>query len=746
MMSPPRISVAILVLVISFSPAAEPVPADHAAKMAESRDLFQKKVRPFLISECLDCHGGGKTKSGFSLATRETMLKGGDRGLAVVPGKGKESDLVRFVAREDEPHMPPKKAASKADVEMLAKWIDLGAAYDTPLIEGTQATAKKPLAVTARDREYWAYRPLQATPVPTVKDEAWSRHAIDRLVLSRLEGKKITPAAEADRRTLIRRVTFDLIGLPPTSAEVEAFVADRSPNAYEAVVDRLLTSPQFGERWARHWMDPARYAESSGFEHDYLRPTAYHYRDFLIKAFNEDMPFDQFTRWQIAGDELAPKEQLAFAATGFLAAGVFPTQITTSEAERIRYDAMDDMLATTGHTFLALTVGCARCHDHKYDPIPTRDYYRLLSAFTTTLRSEVDWDNGPVEVKPAKKGEKNAPTAASRMLVCTEGLAPVQMHKALGSIPDFYPVTHILNRGDPAQKVSPADPGFLQVLSRHAEGEKHWTTEPPKEARTSFRRASLAKWITDVNDGAGALAARVIVNRLWHHHFGRGIVATVNDFGFQGETPTHPDLLEWLAKDLVEHGWTLKRVHKQMVMSRAYQLSGTMSASGKTLDPDNRLWHARPRRRLEAEAIRDSLLAVGGKLDLTMYGPGTLDAKMSRRSLYFTVKRSQMIPVLQVFDWPDTLTSAGVRPVTVVAPQALLFMNNPQVRECAAGFAKRIESEATPAKQVDRAYRLAFARPPTIAEAKAGAAFLREGKIGDFAHALLSLNEFIYVD
>jgi hypothetical protein len=833
-----------LLLFVAPAAAADPPPPDHAAKMAASRELFKEKVRPLLTAHCLDCHGGSKTKAGFSLATRETMLKGGDRGPAVVPGKSAESVLLKFVARTDEPHMPPKQPLTKEAVALLAKWVDLGAAYDKPLVDGAD-TAKKPLTVSDKDRDYWAYRPLKPPAPPAVKGTGWPANPVDSFVLAKLEAKSIAPAADADRRTLIRRVTFDLTGLPPTPEEVEAFVNDKSPDSYEMVVDRLLASPAFGERWARHWLDPARYGESHGFEHDYLRPNAYHYRDFVIKALNADMPYDKFARWQVAGDELAPGDPLALAATGFLGAGVFPTQITTTDAERVRYDAMDDMLATTGHAFLALTVGCARCHDHKFDPIPTADYYRMLAAFTTTVRSEMVVDVGTPEEKAAtaafearrkpladdlkrfeekelparitawvkermekgKEPPKVADAKAAAVLktlwggkqtfaalpaaqkdtlvkwfapqdaewkarkdklaaldkerpkdtrvtiqATTEGQKPMRHHTAVGTIPDFYPQTFALNRGDPAQKRGTAEPGFLQVLSRSADGGR-WQGLKPKGATTSFRRAALAHWLTDTDAGAGALAARVIVNRLWHHHFGRGVVSTVNDFGFQGDPPTHPELLEWLADDLVRNGWAQKRVHKLMVMSRTYRLAATATESGRKFDPDNRLWHHRPRRRLEAEAIRDSLLAVGGRLDPTMYGPGTLDEGMRRRSIYFTVKRSQLVPMLQVFDWPDTLTSASARPTTVVAPQALLLLNSPHVRKCAEGFAGRLLEDAKrdPAAAVNRAYRLAFARLPSAAESQAGVEYLAargplEKALTEYAHALMSLNEFIVVE
>ena len=762
-----------------FAAFAQPVPADHATKMAASQQLFKDSVREVLVKNCLECHGGAKTKAGLNLASRESLLKGGDRGATVTPGKPKESRLIDFITRSDELHMPPKGQLSKEAVAALSKWIDLGAAYDKPLLDSV-STVKKPMVVTDKDKQYWAYKPLQKIEPPAVTAVDWARNPIDEFILAKLESAKIAPAADADKRTLIRRLTFDLTGLPPSADEVEKFVADTSANALEKVADRLLASPAYGERWGRHWLDPARYAESHGFEHDYFRPNAYHYRDFVIKALNADMPYDQFAKWQIAGDELAPNDPLALAATGFLGAGVFPTQITNREAERVRYDAMDDMLATTGHAMLALTVGCARCHDHKFDPIPTKDYYRLLSAFTTTVRAEIEYDFGTPEQKATQAGfeaklkplqdelKKSKPTDAAHKEIqakiaelektrpkstktiiqaTTEGQKPMRHHTADGAIPDFYPVTHLLKRGDADQKDGEVSLGFLQVLSHKPEA--NWIAPKPATATTSLRRTGLANWLTDTADGAGALAARVMVNRLWHHHFGRGLVSTLNDFGYQSEAATHPELLEWLANDLVAGGWKLKRVHKMMVMSRTYQLGGTASSA----DPDNKLWGQRPKRRLEAEAIRDNWLAVGGQLDATMYGPGLADEGMKRRSIYFRIQRSQLIPSLQVFDWPDTLTSASARSTTTVSPQALLFLNNPNVRAAANAFAAKLKPHADKGLSavVDAAYRSAFGRPPTKDELDTGAEFLtKRGKLEkalpEYALVLFSLNEFIYVD
>ena len=692
--------------------AAPPSP-NHATDMAASQRLFAEKVRPYLVKNCLECHGGNKLRGGFDLTTREYLLKGSDTGVAVVPGNGAESLMVKLVGHTAEPHMPPKKPADLEAAALLTQWIDLGAAYDHSLVE--KETESKGMQITDKDRNYWAYKPLTPTAPPMI-DNTLSVNPIDNFIFDKRNSDK--PLSLADKRTLIRRVSFDLNGLPPTVEEVDAFLADDSKTAYEKIVDRLLASPRFGERWARHWLDPARYGESHGFEHDYDRPFAYHYRDFVIRAFNNDMPYDQFVQWQLAGDELAPNNPQALAATGFLAAGVYPTQITTNEAERIRYDAMDDMLATTGHTMLALTIGCARCHDHKFDPIPTRDYYRMLSAFTTTVRAEVDIPLTTLWGYPF----------TYKMQVAGENVTPMRHHTAIGSIPDFYKETYILNRGDVAQKQEVAEPGVLQLLNRS--NSDSGLSVKPDDARTSFRRASLAEWLTDVPEGAGSLAARVMVNRMWHHHFGKGIVTTLNDFGLQGAPPTHPKLLEWLATDFVQHGWKLKRMHKLMVMSRHYR-------------------EVRPKpRRLEAEAIRDSLLSVSGQLDTTMYGPGTLDESMNRRSIYFQVKRSALIPMLQVFDWPDTLTSTGVRSTTTVAPQALMFMNNPQVQSYAKGFATRLQPayDESLEQAVKSAYQMAFARSPSDNEILIGVEYLLGHTLQEYALVILSLNEFIMVE
>jgi mono/diheme cytochrome c family protein len=738
---------------IAAEKPAPPVAADHAEEMTRGRDLFTRHVRTLLTERCLRCHGGEKTKGGLDLSTREALLRGGESGVVVIAGKAKESRLFKLISHQEEPHMPSRgDKLSDQQIAEIAHWIDLGAPYDRPLTD--RAKSRPALVVTDRDRAFWAFQPLRQSAVPGVRNEGWCRTPIDRFILAKLEEKNLAPNPPVDRRRLIRRVSFDVIGLPPTPEEIDAFLADRSPDAYERLIDRLLASPHFGERWARHWLDVARFAESHGFEHDSDRPSAYHYRDFVIRALNQDLPYDMFVKWQIAGDEIAPDNPLALMATGFLAAGVHSTQITQSQVEKERYDELDDMTRTLGTAMLGLTVGCARCHDHKYDPIPTRDYYRLLATFTTTVRSEISLDPTarPTTAASAK------PT--TKVLVCSEGLPPLRLHSQ-GA--DFFDKTYFLKRGDPNQKDGVATPGFLQVLTRTPDGDKHWEVKPPPGWRTSYRRRALAGWITDAEYGAGNLLARVIVNRLWQHLVGRGIVATPSDFGYQGERPTHPELLDWLAQDLIGHGWRLKPVIKRILLSAVYQQTADRDTAKVTADVQNRLFGCRPRIRLEAEVIRDAMLAVSGVLDSRMLGPGTLDPNQRRRSIYFFVKRSRLVPMMVLFDAPDALQGIDRRPATTIAPQALLIVNSPRLRAYAESFAHRVSPQnGTPlAAAVHAGYRLALGRPPSPGELADSVHFLkqqigayradgkgnaRELALADFCQVLLGLNEFIYVD
>tara|TARA_Y100000780_G_scaffold37421_1_gene30153 strand:- start:121 stop:3249 length:3129 start_codon:yes stop_codon:yes gene_type:complete len=1015
---------------------------DHAKRMAKGLAIFRDGVGQALKQRCVKCHGGGKIRGELDITTRNLLLKGGSEGPAVVPGSAKASRLFRLISHVEKPHMPAKGEKLPAGlIAKFAEWIDMGAPYGEVLLDSKLAGGE--MQITDSDREYWAFVPLKMTSVPKVKNSQWVSNEIDHFVLSKLEAAGLHPNNPAQHRALLRRLYFDIIGLPPAPEEVANFLAaaDGNPRAaLESVVDQLLNSPHYGERWGRHWLDLARYADSFGFEQDTDRNHAYHYRDFVIKALNDDMPYNQFVRWQIAGDEIAPENPLALMATGFLGAGVFPTQLTEKEFESARYDELDDMVGTMGTAMLGMTIGCARCHDHKFDPIPTRDYYRLITTFATTIRSEIDVDLNPEVTKadlakwqvvhdklaaglarwekeslrerlvawvknpPAESAEKfewlvlddlkikslngavfkgqgdgsflltgnnpkddrwvittelkskaltgiriealahesmkhNGPGRAdngnfalsdirvfvepldggskreavkltnpqttfeqnkeglsvassidadkkktgwavdqggigkdqtavfefsepvgfsdgikltveldfftntshtigrprlaitshpkpvplkgsaqmtsitklrgafkdadnldefsekdlqmllrayrtldsewlkrdaklkahlaakpkpqtTKVQISSEGYKPIKHHADGRGFPHFYNDVHLLRRGDTRQKQEKMMQGFLRVLMRGAKDEEKWQQPKPDWARTSFRRKALANWLTDIDHGAGPLLARVIVNRLWKHHFGRGIVNTPNDFGLQGEVPTHPELLDFLAGELINNGWRLKPLHKKIVMSYVYGQSANFSQDKSQVDAENRLyWRCTPRR-LEAEPIRDSLLKVSGLLDTTMFGKGTLDPLMKRRSIYFQIKRSKLIPAMQLFDSPEPLVGQGARPSTIISPQALMFMNNGQIRAAAMSLAGKLETEAN-SQAVMVGYQTVIGRAPSLREKQAILAFItkqeesyrevgrndaRKLALADFAQVLFGLNEFVYVN
>jgi cytochrome c553 len=710
--------------------------------------LFADVVAPLLEQRCGRCHSGDEPKGGLNLTTRAGLLAGGDSGAVVEPGKSRSSLLYRLITHEDEPHMPAgSDRLSDEAIARLAEWIDAGVPYTRPLV------------VTGAGRDFWSFRRLMPIEPPEVDNRDWPRGGIDRFVLSALTARGAQPRPEADRRTLIRRLSFDLVGLPPTPGEVAEFCADTGADAYERLVDRLLASPRFGERWGRHWLDVARYADSAGYESDQDRLNLYYYRDFVITALNEDMPFDRFVEWQLAGDEYAPDDRGAQAATGFLAAGpavllTIAGEGTAAELEQYRYDELDDMVSTVGSGLLGLTAACARCHDHKFDPIPTRDYYRLAAVFGTTERRHLT----------AKSGEKiqvaaleSIRTASSRLLLSDKQPVPIP--------------TFLLSRGDPQRKLEPATAGFLSVLTPDGRSEP-WLPGADPSAATTRQRKALAQWMVDVDRGAGHLLARVIVNRLWQHHFGEGIVRTPNDFGAQGERPVNAALLDWLAEQLVAAGWRLKPLHKQIVMSAAYRQLVSSAGELADVDPEARFYFRRPRR-LEAEALRDSILAVSDRLDLTMFGPPVKafippaaragrdkdnlvapeadGPEQWRRSIYLFVKRSAPMPWLQAFDMPPSTSSCGRRSQSIVPTQALALLNDEFVRRQAREFARRVATAGTDtAGQIDRAYILALGRHPSENERAAAGEFFAhqpaETALANFCHVLLALNEFCYID
>jgi cytochrome c553 len=730
-----------------------------SATAGESID-FDRQVRPIFEASCWKCHGPDKQQGGLRLDRRDGATIAADSGsAAVVPGKVAESELVRRIeAGNEDGRMPDGADPLSADqIAILRSWIEQGAPW--PDTADAPVPVRRVQGISDADRHHWSYLPLREVAPPEISSP-WTRTPVDRFILSALKSKGLEPNPPIDRRRLIRRVYFDVTGLPPSPEQVESFVADPASDAYEKLVDRLLSSPHYGERWGRHWLDVARYADSDGLETDKDRPTAYLYRNFVIRALNDDLSYQTFVRWQLAGDEYEPSNPLAVAATGFLTAA--PCEVLTVPMEdeklRLRYNELDDMAATTASAFLGLTLACARCHDHKFDAIPTADYYRLQCAFTTTTRSGA------------------------------EGAEPL-------SIKDKQPTpepTWLLERGDFHSKKANVELGFFSVLTGSRTAAEYWAAarENPANPNSTQQRRALAEWITDPDGGAGALAARVMVNRVWQHHFGEGLVRTVSDFGVRGEQPTHPELLEWLAREFVTGGWRLKPLHRLILTSSVYMQDTTFDAERVKVDPENRLlWRRRPQR-LEAEALRDAVLAVSGQLNLEPLGPAfkppipteaivarntkdpypqdaqdTPDTR--RRTVYMFHKRVVQHPLMQAFDAPDAAVTCSRRNSTTVAPQALALLNDPFMRARANDFARRI-GEGTgddPVKAIDRGFSLALGRAPTDAQRAASLQFYnrqfelrakrdtsvspeenRLRAMADFCQGLFSLNEFVYID
>ncbi len=905
-----RLLPAAVVLSIALVP---PLSARAADPSAADLEFFEKKIRPLLHNHCASCHADGKHKGGFSMASRESLLKGGDSGPVVQMGKPDKSLLIEAINYKSDLKMPPKGKLSDAEIADLTDWVKRGLPWPATAASGDASVRAGNDAITPEERAFWSFQPITDPPPPAVRDEKWVKTPIDRFILAKLEEKGLHPVGPASKRALIRRATFDLTGLPPTPEEIEDFLADHSPAAFARVVERLLASPHYGERWGRHWLDVARYGEDQAHTFQArLFPNGYRYRDWVVKAFNEDMPYDRFVMLQIAGDlikEGDPAERLP--ALGYFATG--PHYYSDGGAGEVA--ELDDRVDTLSRGFLGLTVACARCHDHKYDPIPTKDYYSLAGIFRSSryieqplgppevverynqaqerlkqqdakikkfleeqaivvaekqsgeaakylvaawklinrrkttpalpvgevarpekltevvldrwvtyltakasetrpslagwrqtlaeldaskdLSADADalakveaaarayqeqlhavlrereelaqrqetldkdkaaWlkelfapPHGVFRVDP-KQVEGRLPAAAKAQLKQLRGELD-QLKKSIQNVPIIHTLTdgnaadmHVFIRGDRFKEGDVAPRRFLRVLAGD---------DPPRFTEGSGR-LELARAIASKDN---PLTARVMVNRIWQHHFGRGIVATASNFGKLGQRPTHPELLDYLATQFIASGWSIKAMHRMMMLSATYQLSCERDERAEQVDPANQLLWRMSRQRLDVESWRDALLAAAGTLDPTLGGPSQdLNAPGNhRRTFYGVISRHNLNNLLRLFDFPDPNITSESRPTTTVALQQLFVLNSDFMVEQARALAKRLEVAAPDdAGRIRKAYPLLYGRPATEREVQLGLEFLttpedETAKAGlsrweQYAQVLLGANEFMYVD
>jgi cytochrome c551/c552 len=767
-----------------------------------------KTPQTILQAQCVSCHGQ-VLMSDLDLRDRQALLKGGKRGPAIVPGNADGSLLYQAVKREGDLQMPPGKSGlPPEDVAILRDWIDAGASWDT----AAPAAAAAP--------SWWSFKKVSRPPVPEVKNAAWVRSPIDKFILAKLEEKGLQPAKETGRRTLVRRAYFDLHGLPPTPEQVDEFVHDQSPDAYEKLIDRLLASPRYGERWGRYWLDLVRYADTSGFETDHFFVTAWRYRDWVIESFNNDKPYTTFVQEQIAADELwstnmelegsskLPKEKEENVkrriGTSLFTIGSFPIEYTYY-GDQFRAEWQADAVDTVGAAFLGLTLECARCHDHKFDPIGQRDYYKLAAMFAGSVEVEIplvslfdvqtNSRNFPLMAQAealkqmargggrgrrprqnAEETEDGAEAPRRQPPMDPDRAAMLQrLGEAYLRAPARYPTanvlgheevvpdTHILVRGEFKHKGEKVDPGYISALHPGPP-----INEPKDVLFVPRRRKALALWLTDPEN---PLLGRVMANRIWQGHFGEGIVRTPNDFGRQGEPPTHPELLDWLTCEFAARNWSIKQMHRLIMLSSAYRSSSVALPRALDQDPDNLYLSRMNRRRLDADALRDSMLAVAGTLNLKMGGVGIIPpltgeellaarmpnlwpahpnpAEHNRRSIYLQMKRSLTLPMLQIFDAPDSAVSCARRETSTVAPQALALMNSEFSSAQAKSFAARVRKQAgrdDPPALVEAAWLIALGRAPAEAERSEMAAFLERNSLELLCLLLFNANEFVYVD
>ncbi len=732
---------------------------------------FARDIQPILQARCFSCHGAKAQMHGLRLDRRSDALKGGGSGVpAIVPGNGSQSLLVKYVSGLDKDIvMPPAGDRLKPEeVDLLRAWIDGGAVWPE----------SQPEPTAIRLVNHWAFQPISHPVAPAVKTP-WGRNPIDAFVLAKLQSRGWKPSPPATPRALLRRTYLDLTGLPPTLEEQREFL--KNPGAFNQLVDNLLERDSYGERWGRHWLDLVRFAETNGYERDATKPNAWRYRDYVIEAFNHDKPFNRFILEQLAGDQLPDASEETHIALGYYRLG--PWDDEPADPKTDRFDQLDDIVSTTAQAFLGLTLGCARCHNHKFEPLTARDYYGMVAIFNGLERPQ----RGRMELDlPAgRRAEVEKVDARDRRIeellekinqlkkagLNTERSATVtsvqrQIEEVRRSTPEITRAyylresaviqpTHQLIRGKAAQPGPEVSPAIPEVLAAK------------QPAFTVARRLSFAQWLASPEN---PLTARVIVNRVWQHHFGEGLVRTPSDFGVMGDKPSHPELLDWLTSWFIDHGWSIKKLHRLILASDTYRMSRRWNAEYAAVDPEDRLLWRLPYQRLEVEAIRDSALAVSGRLNPKMYGPSMYphipsaalegnsdpdkiwkeseEGEASRRTIYAFLKRSMVVPMLEVMDLCDTSRTAAKRQNTSVPTQALTLFNGDFVNRQARYLAERLRNEAgrNSARQIDLAYRLALARPPKLNETATMLDFLKREPLEQMCRVIFNLNEFAYVD
>jgi mono/diheme cytochrome c family protein len=805
---PPRIWVFLfspalaLALFSSFSQAG-----DNQTNAA-GVEFFEKRIRPLLVQHCYSCHSSQakKVKGELRLDSRTALLKGGTSGPLLHPGKPAESLLIKAVRYNTDIRMPPKGRLSSSEIADLETWVKMGA--PDPREDISQEATKKPAKSIDLDeaKKFWSFRPLQVLAPPIVKGPIFN--VIDQFLLTKQEAKGLKPVDLANKRTLLRRVTFDLTGLPPTPEEIEAFLKDTRPDAFGRVVDRLLASSAYGERWGRHWLDVVRYADTAGDNSDFPVPQMYRYRNWVIDAFNHDMPYDQFVHEQIAGDLMSassqPDRKNKIIATGYLA-----NSRRHGSYEDARYPwhlTIEDTLDNLGKTFLGLTLGCARCHDHKFDPLTAEDYYGLYGFFSSTRYPwpGIELDRAPRDLVPLVESDEVEKVTQARKKQLAEldavhkkleaDKAPKEKIQAAKKERDifakqplpFETAYAVLDgKNEPKKRI-----GQIGDVRVQLKGEPDYPGQLvprrfplvlggqnlPADV-TGSGRLELARWLTEPTN---PLPARVMVNRIWQYHFGEGLIPSSNNFGKQGQPPTYPELLDFLAHRFIEDGWSIKKMHRLIVCSRAYQLASTEEETNLKIDPANNYLWRYPRRRLDAEAIRDSILAISGTLDRSPGGPHPFPNQTTwdfsqhkpfkavydtqRRSVYLMTQRIQRHPFLALFDGPDTNASTALRPISTTPLQALFLMNDPFIHGEARKLANRLLMDrSSEVERIERAFLLAFGRPPTDAEINNTQGYLAQVSSGlrtaglaetdlsnraweSLARVLFISNEFIYVD